>query len=53
MSKQIWNNLSLNVAVSIQSKLTCKIQLSGCNVETIKTIAAVDLAYWKEILKIC
>ena len=48
MSKQIWSNLSLDVAVSIQSKLTCKIKSFGCNVETIKTIAGVDLAYWKK-----
>lgn len=51
MSKQIWNNLSIDVAVTIQSELTCKIQLSGCNVETIKTIAGVDLAYWKKDTK--
>lgn len=48
MSKQIWSNLSLDVAVSIQSELTCKIKSFGCNVETIKTIAGVDLAYWKK-----
>lgn len=47
MSKQIWSNLSLEEAILIQNELTPKIQLFGCNAEKVKTIAGIDLAYWK------
>lgn len=48
MCKQIWSDLSLDKAISIQEELACKIQLSGCDIGAIKTVAGVDLAYWKK-----
>lgn len=48
MMNQTWNNLSLEKAISIQNELSSQIILSGCHIESLKTVAGVDLAYWKE-----
>lgn len=48
MSKQIWNDLSLEKAISVQEELAGRIQLSGCDIGAVQTIAGVDLAYWKK-----
>lgn len=46
--KQNNGTFSLEQAVFIQTKLASKIRLYGCNIEEIKTVAGVDLAYWKK-----
>lgn len=51
MSKQIWNELSFEKAISVQEELAGKIQLSGCDIGAVQTIAGVDLAYWKKEAK--
>lgn len=51
MIEQIKSNLFLEEAILIQAKLTSKIQLSGCNAKEVKTIAGIDLAYWKKGIK--
>ncbi len=39
--------LFLDKAISIQNELAGKIQLCGCNEQAVKTVAGVDMAYWK------
>ena len=40
--------LFLDKAISIQNEFASKIQLCGCNEQAVKTVAGVDMAYWKK-----